>query len=661
METNNLHNPANSNELAKDLTSSTNESAFNTSNSESENVEQPVALENQSEDSGVNKEENDVRVDEVSEKTSMIESETVICNIEASEKDAVRKDYEMLSAEELVDILEKLVESIDINEIKTDVALIKVAFLKKDKAVKEEKLKIFVEQGGKKEDFNFPESSLMLRFNSIFNIYKEKRSRQNEMIEKEKQENLVKKTAILEELKLLIDSEEELKKTYDAFKHLQEKWKEIGLVPRTEINTLWQNYNFLVEKFFDKIKINNELKDLDLKKNLEAKVEICEKAEELLLESSINKAFQQLRKYHEMWREIGPVPLDKKEEVWERFRAATEKINERRIEFFENVKAEQNSNYETKQALCEKAEQTAEAVITTTKEWLEKTQVLNDLLNVWKTVGPAPKKDNDAVWARFKSAIDTFFNAKKEFFDKLKEEQINNYNLKLNLCIQAESIKTSNNWKKATEDLIRLQQEWKKIGPVPKKYSDKVWKRFRAACDEFFNNKSAYFSDIDSKEEENLKFKKELIEKIKGYQFGADNNENLQIIKEFQRQWMEIGHVPMKVKNDLQNEFRAAINEHFDRLKINAVEKNTLAFKSRIENLISSPQSNQMLSKERQFLNNRITTLKNDIKLWENNIGFFANSKKADVLKEEFLKKIEKAKQDILILEAKIKVLRDAK
>jgi hypothetical protein len=660
METNDLQNPLNISESDLDLTSSTNELVLNTSISEQENAEPIVENENLPDDNEIKNTEVVASLDETLEKTTN-ESETLIKDIEESEKTEIRKDFENLSSEELVDILEKLVESNDINDIKTDVALIKVAFLKKEKAVKEEKLKLFVEQGGKKEEFDFPESALMGRFNTAFTIYKDKRNQQNEVLEKEKQENLTKKVAILEELKQLIESEEELKKTYDAFKHLQEKWKEIGQVPRTEINNLWQNYNFLVEKFFDKVKINNELKDLDLKKNLEAKVEICEKAEELFLEPSVTKAFQQLQKYHEMWREIGPVPIDKKDEVWERFRSSTEKINERRSEYYEKIKEEQNSNYETKLALCEKAEQATETVIATTKEWLEKTQVLNDMMHVWKTIGPAQKKDNDIVWMRFKTAIDNFFNTKKEFFDKLKDEQINNYNIKLNLCLQAESYKDSNNWKKATEDLIRLQQEWKKIGPVPKKYSDKIWKRFRAACDEFFNNKSSYFSNIDSKEEENLTLKKELIEKVKAYQFGENNNENLQIIKDFQRQWMELGHVPIKVKNEIQNEFRAAINEHFDRLKINSVEKNTFTFKSRVENLMASPQSNQMLSKERMFLTSKITSLKNDIKLWENNIGFFANSKKADVLKEEFLKKIENGKEEILILEAKLKVLKEAK
>ncbi len=666
MENNDPQTLMNDEQLPQDLTSSTNELVTETTAPEIEisdvNIEksdeEPLA-----EHIVINENVNlsDAPVIDETVVISAQESENLIAEIENAQNSEFKKDFENLSPEELVVSLETLLKSDDINEIKADVALIKVSYLKKEKLLKDEKLKAFEEQGGKKEEFAFEESALTKRFNDAFNVYKEMRSQHIESLEKEKLQNLANKTAILEELKQLIDSEEELKKTYDAFKSLQEKWKEIGLVPRTEINNLWQNYHFLVEKFFDKVKINNELKDLDLKKNLEAKIEICEKTEELILEPIVSKAFQQLQKLHEKWREIGPVPIDKKDEVWDRFRASTEKINERRKEYYDQVQVEQKANFETKIALCEKVEQVTEAAANSTREWMDKTQTLNEMLQLWKTIGPAQKKDNEAVWQKFKTAIDNFFAAKKEFFDKLKEEQITNYNLKVNLCLQAESIKSSTNWKKATEDLIRLQQEWKKIGSVPKKYSDKIWKRFRVACDEFFSSKSSYFSNLDAKEEENLILKKELIEQLKAYQFSADNNENLQIIKDFQRKWMEIGHVPIKVKNDIQNEFRKVIDEHFDKLKINAVEKNTMAFKSRVENLMSSPQSNQMISKERLFISNKISTLKNDIKLWENNIGFFANSKKADVLKEEFLKKIESGKQEILILEAKLKVLKDAR
>jgi hypothetical protein len=584
----------------------------------------------------------------------------LISDIEKQEKPADR-DFESMPREQLVVLLEETVKAEDVNTIKADVALIKVSFLKKDKVFYEEQLQKFINNGGKKEDYAAVADVLTERFNAAFEIYKDKKARFTEELEKQKQENLNKKLLILEDLKRLVESEEELKRTYDAFKTLQDKWKEIGLVPKAEINNLWQNYNFLVEKFFDKVKINKELKDLDLRKNLEAKMDLCEKTEELLLETSIIRTFRQLQKYHDMWRDIGPVPQDKKDEIWERFRRTTETLNERRREYYSKLQEDQEKNSETKIALCEKAEQLAEVIPGNAKEWQEQTTVLNEMLKVWKTIGPAAKKENDELWDRFKKAVDGFFNNKKEFFGKLKDDQIDNYNRKLNLCVEAEAAKVSTEWKRATEELIRLQHEWKKIGPVPKKYSDKIWKRFRAACDEFFANKASYFSNIDSKEEENLKLKNELLTQVKEYQFGEDNAENLNIIKEFQRKWMEIGHVPMKFKNDLHRDFRDAINLHLDKLKIGAVEKGTIGFKSKFENIAQGPGANQIIYKEKSFILSRINEMKTDIKLWENNIGFFANSKKANLLKEEFLNKIEKAKEDIKILEEKLKFLKEVK
>ena len=580
------------------------------------------------------------------------------------EKDHSRKseqDYEKMTREELVNDLETLVKTDDVTAIKNDAVFIKVSFLRKETERKETDLLEFINNGGNKEDFKENPDILTERFNAALSIYKTKKFHFNEEQEKQKQINLTLKLKILEDLKLLIESEEELKKTYDAFKILQEKWKEIGLVPKSEINNLWQNYNFLVEKFFDKVKINKELKDLDLKKNLEAKIDLCEKTEELLLESSSINAFRQLQQYHELWREIGPVPQDKKDEIWERFRIATEKINLGRQDYYNQIKEEQEKNIELKETLCVKAEQLSEKVLNSAKEFQDDTDIINELLKEWKTIGPAPKKQNDKLWERFKSAIDTFFLNKKEFFGKLKDDQINNYNQKLNLCLQAEAVKESQEWKRTTEELIRLQHEWKKIGPVPKKYSDKIWKRFRAACDAFFNAKSEFFSNVDSKEEENLNLKKTIIQELKDYPFGEDKNENLRIIKDFQRKWMEIGHVPIKVKNEIHNEFREVVNQNLDKLKISDIEKNTINFKTKFENIVHNPGSNQVIYKEKTHLVTKISALKNDIKLWENNIGFFANSKNADVLKQEILSKIEKAKQDIALLEEKLKILKEVK
>jgi hypothetical protein len=567
-------------------------------------------------------------------------------------------DYYSYSREQLVEQLEKAVNDQDINSVKTKIALIKVAFLKKKKDENLQKYEKFMEEGGTKETFAAESDPLEEKFNEIFNIYKANKARYNDEQEKIKQTNLKKKQEILDDLKHLVSSEETLKKTYDEFKNLQERWKQIGMVPRTEINNLWQNYHFLVEKFFDKVKLNKELKDLDLKKNLEAKLALCEKTEELLLEKSILKSFKKLQKYHEEWKELGPVPIDKKDEIWERFKTISDKINDRRREHYSRVEDEQEKNLETKTALCEQAEEVLNLKNESIKEWQENTNKVNELLMVWKNVGPVPQKFNTEIWTRFKTSLDTFFSVKKEFFDKLKDQQVHNFNLKVDLCQQAEALKTSTDWRKTSNELIRLQNEWKKIGPVPKKHSDKVWKRFRAACDEFFNTKSHYFSNMQASEEENLNKKLDLINRVKEFQFGDNKSENLETLKNFQREWTEIGHVPIKEKDRIQNDFRAIINEHLDRLKISEVEIITVQFQNKVENLKNDPNSRRFIGKEKEILIGKISKFKEDINLWENNIGFLAESKNAAILKEEFVKKINKAKSELKVMEAKLKILK---
>ena len=568
------------------------------------------------------------------------------------------EDLDKHTREELVDLLEKTVNDTDVNSVKSRISLIKVVYIRKKKEENLLQYEKFMAEGGTKEDFAYSEDPLDVRFNEIFNIYKVNKARFTEQQEKVKMDNLTKKQAILDELRTLVNSEETLKKTYDEFKTLQEKWKGIGMVPRTEINNLWQNYHFLVEKFFDKVKLNKELKDLDLRKNLEAKMALCEKTEELLLETSALKSFKRLQKYHEEWKEIGPVPPDKKDEIWDRFKNATDKINERRRDHYKVIEEEQGKNLDTKIALCEQADEVVAAKNTSIKEWQENTNKVNELLKIWKSIGPVSQKQNNEIWTRFKTQLDNFFSVKKEFFDVLKDQQVHNYNLKVELCMQAEALKSSTDWKKTSAELIRLQNEWKAIGPVPKKHSDKIWKRFRAACDEFFNAKSGYFSHLQQHEEENLAKKNEVLSRLKEHQFGKDKNENLEALKNFQREWTEIGHIPIKEKDRLQNEFRTLINEHLDRLKISEVEISTISYQNRIETLKHDPSNKRFLLKEKDLLAGKISKMKEDINLWENNIGFLANSKNANLLKEEFEKKISKAKGEVKVLEAKLKLLR---
>lgn len=572
-------------------------------------------------------------------------------------------DYESLSREELIAQLEVLVGAEDVNTIKSKVSQIKVTYIKKTKAEKEAHIDETLTEEDKDDDEKqetMPvEDPLEVKFNELFDIYKQKRAIFLENLEKEKLVNLDKKKQILEDLKNLIASEETLKKTYDDFKELQERWKEIGMVPKSEVNNLWQNYHFLVEKFFDKVKINKELKDLDLKKNLEQKIELCEKAEELLLENSIIKSFKELQHLHEQWKEIGPVPSDKNEDLWERFKSTTDKINQRRREHYKQLQEQHDKNYEAKVGLCEKAEELLPTEVKSIREWQNKTKQFNELFNVWKTIGPAAKKQNDEIWERFKTTLDSFFKDKKEYFGKLKEQQINNYNLKLDLCVRAEAIKDSDDWRETTRELINMQKEWKEIGPVPRKHSDKIWKRFRAACDEFFNRKSEHFSGIRGEEKENLNKKEELIKLVQETEFGADRNENLNKLKDFQRQWTEIGFVPFKEKDRLQNEFRSAVDKQLDKLNISSTEISMENYKSKMEVLKGSRDGNKSLGRERGFIQGKITQLRDDINVWENNIGFLADSKKASLFKDEFEKKIAKARKELEVLQEKLKFLND--
>ncbi len=566
-------------------------------------------------------------------------------------------EYDKMNKQELVELLEDIVQENDIRLIKNQVGNIKSAFLHVNKEEKEKLKKAFLADGGKEEDFKSTEDPLEQRFNAAFNVFKHNKHKYAELLEKQKQVNLEEKVKVLEEMKTIINSNEPLKKTYDEFRKLQDRWKEIGMVPATELSNLWQNYHFYVDRFFDKVRINKELRDLDLKKNLENKIALCEKTEELIIEKSVIKSFKLLQKYHDEWRSIGPVPMDKKDDLWERFKTATDKINERRKEHYKAIQEQQQLNYEKKLVFCEKAEELVAQLPDSIKSWQKKTEEITNLLNEWKKTGRAPRQVNDEVWAKFKGSLDTFFNAKRDFFAQLKEQQMNNYNLKLALCVEAEKIKDSDEWKKTTNELIRLQKEWKKIGPVPKRHSDKIWKRFRSACDDFFNRKSEYFKDIHKVEAENLKNKVALIEEIKNYKPQNNRAADMEALKSFQRRWVEIGHVPFKEKDRLQSEYREYIDKLFDLLSVNRMEMTAQNYQKHIEELLDSSDDGRRLSRERNYLSNKMRTLQEEISVWENNIGFFSSSNKSNKLKEDFEKKINKAKHELEVIMGKIKAI----
>ena len=577
------------------------------------------------------------------------------------ENEEVETDYDFSNCNklELIEILEETVQDADVVKIKDKVVALKSNFLRICKEERDKEMEQFILDGGDAESYEHVEDPLEIRFKAAFGIFRNNKLKYNEALEEQKVVNLQQKSAILEELKQLINSEETLKKTYDEFRNLQDRWKEIGQVPATEITNLWNNYHFLVEKFYDKVKINRELRDLDLKKNMEAKIELCEKTEELLLEKSVTKAFKLLQKYHDEWKEIGPVPQEKKDEIWERFKNTTDKINQVRREHYSKIQEEQQGNYDAKAAICEKIEELLNDSINSIGAWQKKSNDVNELFKVWKTIGPAQKKLNDEIWARFKGSMDAFFSNKKEFFSRLKEQQLENYNRKLQLCVEAEALADSKEWKKATDRIKKLQEEWKKIGPVPKRHSDKIWKRFRSACDAFFTSKSEHFSGIKGVEEENLRLKRELLERIKAYEIKKERSENMEAIKAFQREWMAIGYVPMKYKEATQDEYRKSIDALFDKMKLNENEISTAQYRNMVEGMKDDPESRDKVRKERNILTNKITKLREEISVLENNIGFFSGSKQSEIMRAEYEKKINRAKNDVKVLEAKLKILNE--
>ena len=566
-------------------------------------------------------------------------------------------DYSTYSEEELINELKNLVEAEDLTAIANKVESIKINFYKKLKAKQSEQKANFIENGGFEEEFKPEVDPFEQELKALFQQYKQKRAELNKDIEADKEANLKKKLEIIEEIKTLVNRKESINKTFLEFKELQQKWREIGVVPQANMKDLWENYHHHVENFYDYIKINKELRDLDLKKNLEEKINLCEKAEALILEPSVLKSFNNLQKYHDLWREIGPVPRDKKEELWERFKAATTQINKKHQDFFENRKSSQKKNLDAKTALCEKVEEILASNIDSHKDWEEKSKELVELQKYWRTIGFAPKKENTTVYERFRKACDSFFDQKREFYTKNKEEQTNNLQLKIDLCVQAEALKESTDWKKTTEEFINIQKKWKEIGPVPRKQSDIIWKRFRAACDAFFKQKSEFFSSKDSEQAENLKQKNELIDAVVNFVSEGNDEKDFEHLRDFQRKWTEIGHVPIQEKDSIQKRFRDAINVQFDKLRVADKDRTLVKFKNKMTDWKTSSKGQNKMYAERDKYVTKLKHIESDLITLKNNIGFFSNSKNAEALIKDVERKIAMNEEQIVYLKEKIRVI----
>jgi hypothetical protein len=588
----------------------------------------------------------------VEKEESLNEEPQMIDNIELPQV-----DYSGFSKHEMVETLGLIIENRPTLEIREDVERLKILFYKKLKSETEERKSKFLEGGGKIEDYRQWVDPDDARVKHLLEKYKEKKTDYNKVQEAEKYENLKKKYDIIDKIKDLVNREESINKTFHDFRSLQNEWHSIGVVPQTSLKDLWENYHHYVEIFYDYIKINKELRDLDLKRNLEAKVLLCEKAEELLLEPNPVNAFRFLQDFHNQWREVGPVPQESKNEIWERFKEATSQINKRHHEYFEKQKDDQKKNLEAKIALCEEVDSINLLEIKNFKEFDEQADKVVALQKIWRTIGFAPKKQNNKVYQRFRDACDTFFEKKRGFYADNKEIQLNNLQLKTELCIQAETLQESTEWKATSDALIKLQKEWKEIGPVPRKQSERCWKRFSKACDHFFNRKTEFFAALDTSYEDNLKAKLAIIEELEKFEPGADVQAAFERLKELQRKWTDIGFVPFSLKDEITNKYRVAINKEFDKLKIGDEDKSILKYKTKLDNLKANPKASRKVRNERDKFFTKIKQLEGDIVLWENNIGFFAKSTNADTMIKEVEEKIENAKKLIKTLEEKVKMI----
>ena len=556
-----------------------------------------------------------------------------------------------MNKSELVEYFASLLEEKPVQTLRYDVEAVKVAFYKRHRAEVDEMKRKFVAEGGAAEEFTAPADSDEIRLKEYFAVYRTKREEYMASLEQVKEENLKIKLQIIEELKALVENGEIAGQTFQTFRQLQQRWKETGLVPQANVKEIWETYNLHVENFYNFVKINKELRDLDLQRNLESKTALCEAAEALVGEESILEAFRKLQELHEQWREIGPVAVEYKDTIWERFKDASSRINRRHQEYFEGIKEEQKKNLALKSELCEKVEALCADMLTTRKEWKRASESLIEIQKVWKTIGFAPKKDNTRIYERFRAACDKFFELKKAFYDNIREEMANNLQQKIEICEAAEAIMDSEQWKKSADELVALQKRWKEIGPVSRRHADAVWKRFRAACDHFFARKNEHFSSIDAEYADNLAKKRALLEEIEAYDITGGSIEN---IKEFQRSWSEIGFVPIKEKENLQKRYRAAIDKLFEVVRSGDRERGVERFRNKLNTMKGN--GGKMRS-ERERLYNKLKQLENDIQTLENNIGFFSRSKGAESLIRDVENKIARAKKEATEVIEKINLI----
>ena len=554
--------------------------------------------------------------------------------------------------EEVVARVKELAEA-DAPAEKQELDAMKQAFYKIHKANVAAARAQFIENGGEPEAFLPAPNVLEDEFKAAMNVIKQKRAELQAELDRQKEENLQKKQEILERIKVLSATPEEANQAYKEFKELQNQWKELTLVPAEKANELWKTYQLYVEQYYDQLKLNNEFREYDFKKNLEIKTRLCETAEKLNEEADVISAFQQLQALHQEFKETGPVAKELREEIWARFKAASTAVNKRHQQYFEELKQKEEENLAHKTALCEKIEAIDLTAIKTATAWEAQTQQIIEMQKEWRTIGFAPQKMNVKIFERFRGACDRFFTEKAAFFKRLKEEQAQNLAKKTELCEKAEALKDSTDWKATADKFMQIQKEWKTIGAVPKKHSESLWQRFIGACDYFFEQKGKNTASQRGEEKENLQKKEQVIEKLKAL-LETDEEENKQeAVRELMKEWNEIGFVPFKEKDKIYKAYHETVDQLFKALNMSAARRRLDNFKNNLKN--DAKEGGQGLSRERERLVRAYENKRSEIKTYENNLGFLTcSSKKGSSLLNEMNKKMEKLKDELNLIGEKI-------
>lgn len=589
----------------------------------------------------------------VTEETPAAEAEATE-TAPAEEIERPTENLAKLSREEILERLKQLAEHAG-EVTKAEIDNLKQAFYKLHNARVEAAKQAFIENGGEADHFKPTSDALEEEFKTVMAAIKEKRNAIAEALEKEKEMNYQVKLSIIEELKDLLETPEEANKNYTEFKRLQQQWNEVKLIPQVHANELWKNYMLYVEKFYDLLKLNNEFREYDFKKNLEIKTHLCEAAERLLEESDAVSAFHQLQKLHQEFREAGPVAKELREEIWLRFKNASTAINRRYQQHFEELKEMEQHNLDQKTVICEIIEAIEFDQLKTFADWDNKTEEITALQNKWRTIGYAPQKMNSRIFERFRAACDEFFRRKSEFYKSVKESMSANLEKKRQLCKKAEALKDSTDWKATTDILVKLQKEWKATGPVARKYSESIWKRFIAACDYFFEQKAKATSSQRTEEQANLEKKREIIAQVEALMEETDTVEAVKRVRVLMKEWNSIGHVPIRDKDRIYKQYRTAVDNLFDQLNLSASQKKLSNYRSSIS---SMNEGGNGLHRERERLVRILENMMSELKTYENNLGFLsASSKKGNSLVSEINRKVEKLKADIALMKEKIKVI----